>query len=633
MKISGFTIVKNAIKFHYPIVESINSILPICDEYIVSVGKSDDKTLDLIHQIKSKKIKIIETDWDLSNGYGELTRQTNIALKACTGDWAFYLQSDEIIHEADLGRLKFLMKHYYNQPDVDALRFRWFHFFGSHYRYRIDQGWYQKQERIIRNNGTIESYHDGFGFHRKDGSRLRIKDAWCYLYHYGWTYTAQQMAQRKHNASTIWNKTEGNVFYDYGNIELFPVYFGSHPKVMKNIIAQNPLTQADKKTVLKNFWWHPSLWFSIRLKTSRRVRMKIDPLAKEPAKRIVVFRTGNIGDVLMVTPLVRKLKEKFPGCCIDFIVSPQAKMVLVANKNIDNLFVYEKFKKIHGKIKKFFLAQQLKRQQYDYAFVLETDQQYHRFMRKVAPKAVTIGYQATNGNGKKLLDVEVPFHHDWHVIDNILSLFTAQFKVTLEPKDYQMNYFISDAVKAHATQLLHQWNPAQQQYVVIHPGSSVPHVPYRGWVSANFAQLICWLNSQGYRVYITGIAKEAALVNSIYQDCKSDLTTTFIGHSFDEFALLLKHAKALVCADTGSLHMGRCFKIPVVGLFGPTNMINTGFIGEGLYASIRNDFKCGPCIASFPKDMPQCLDGKPPACMQSITVDQVKQELMRMIGS
>ncbi len=68
MMISGFTIVRNAVKFHYPIVESITSILPICDEFVVNVGDSDDGTLELIRSINSPKIRIIQTQWDMTKG-------------------------------------------------------------------------------------------------------------------------------------------------------------------------------------------------------------------------------------------------------------------------------------------------------------------------------------------------------------------------------------------------------------------------------------------------------------------------------------------------------------------------------------------------------------------------------------
>jgi len=61
MKVSGFTVIRNAIKYDYPVSEAITSILPFCDEVIVAVGNSSDGTLDLVKQIESPKIKIIET--------------------------------------------------------------------------------------------------------------------------------------------------------------------------------------------------------------------------------------------------------------------------------------------------------------------------------------------------------------------------------------------------------------------------------------------------------------------------------------------------------------------------------------------------------------------------------------------
>lgn len=61
MKISGFTFIRNAVKYDFPVLEAINSILPIVDEFIVNVGKSDDGTFELIHKINDPRIKIVES--------------------------------------------------------------------------------------------------------------------------------------------------------------------------------------------------------------------------------------------------------------------------------------------------------------------------------------------------------------------------------------------------------------------------------------------------------------------------------------------------------------------------------------------------------------------------------------------
>ena len=280
MTISGFTIARNAVKFNYPILASIQSILPICDEFIVNVGDSEDDTLNLIKTIDSAKIRIIRNVWDFSQGEEVLSHQTNLALRACTGDWAFYLQSDEVIHEDDLGRLKAVMHKCLPDQSIDALRFQWFHFYGSYFRYRIDRGWYQKQDRIIRNNGEVESFGDAFGFRRKDKGPLRRRNTNCFLYHYGWVHPQAVMTERRVNAEAIGfttlKESERRGFYDYGDLNRFPVYFGSHPKVMKDKIGRHDLSQRDLEDINAKYWWHPLKWLKLRYKTWRRVKEKIE---------------------------------------------------------------------------------------------------------------------------------------------------------------------------------------------------------------------------------------------------------------------------------------------------------------------------------------------------------------------
>ena len=59
MTVSGFTFCRNAVKYDYPVVESIKSALPLCDEFIVNVGRCEDGTLELIRSIRDPRIKIV----------------------------------------------------------------------------------------------------------------------------------------------------------------------------------------------------------------------------------------------------------------------------------------------------------------------------------------------------------------------------------------------------------------------------------------------------------------------------------------------------------------------------------------------------------------------------------------------
>lgn len=275
MKISGFTIVRNASIYGYPVLESIRSILPLCDEFIVNVGDSKDDTLSLVQSLKDSKIKIIENLWDMSMGEKMLSFQTNLALKECTGDWAFYLQSDEVIHENDLPALRKIMARQLSNDKVDCLRLPWLHFYGSYYRYRVDAGWFQKSERVIKNNGTIESCGDAAGFRRKDGRDLNRIKTRCLLYHYGWVHSGEIMAQRRRNAEQIGfarlQPQERGSEYVFGDLNRFPVYFGEHPSVMKERVQNHVLSHKDWQNICRRYWYHPAKIFRIRYKTGKRI--------------------------------------------------------------------------------------------------------------------------------------------------------------------------------------------------------------------------------------------------------------------------------------------------------------------------------------------------------------------------
>ena len=278
MKISGFTIARNAIKHKYPIRESILSVLPICDEFIVNLGDSEDATRELIESIGSPKIKIFPQEWDLSLGDRMLALETDKALRECKGDWAFYLQSDEVIHQKDLSRLYGYMKKYLNNKKVEGFKLQWLHFYESFYRYRIDGGWFQKQVRIIRNNNTIKSLEDAWGFEKEDKSRLNAIKTPCFLYHYGWINHTCGVAERIESdmgVSSGENALEGKNSRQYEQISKMPVYFGTHPAVMRDIVACHETSKKDFDSIKKKYFWNPLLWFRIRYKTGKRLRAKL----------------------------------------------------------------------------------------------------------------------------------------------------------------------------------------------------------------------------------------------------------------------------------------------------------------------------------------------------------------------
>jgi len=245
VKVSGFTFIRNAIQLDYPIVEAIQSILPMCDEVIVAVGNSEDGTLALIQSIDPTKIKIIKTTWDdsLRENGAVLADETNKAFQAISpeSDWAFYIQGDEVIHEEDHEEIRAKMKLYANDLEVDGLLFSYHHFFGSYDFIGASNNWYKKEIRIIRNTSTIYSYRDAQGFRKDDNQKLNVAAIKANVYHYGWVKDPRAMQAKQTSFHKLWHDDEW-MQKNIEDVEIFPYedhinglarFKGTHPAIMQ----------------------------------------------------------------------------------------------------------------------------------------------------------------------------------------------------------------------------------------------------------------------------------------------------------------------------------------------------------------------------------------------------------------
>ena len=147
MKISGFTFLRNGQVLGYPFVESIRSILPLVDEFVIALGPCEDKTESMVRAIEDPKIRLIPTLWNEQMRYrGYVYAQQKMAAQFnTTGDWAFYLEADEVVHEEDLPRIRQAMEKYLNDPGVEALFFDYLHFYGNKNSYLDSPGWYRRE--------------------------------------------------------------------------------------------------------------------------------------------------------------------------------------------------------------------------------------------------------------------------------------------------------------------------------------------------------------------------------------------------------------------------------------------------------------------------------------------------------
>lgn len=251
MKVSGFSFIRNAVQNDYPIKEAILSILPLCDDFYLAIGKSSDGTLEMIQSLNQPKIHILETEWDdnlRENGL-VFAQETNKAFDSIpdSSDWAFYIQGDECLHEKYFLSVRSAMEKYLSDERVEGLLFNYLHFYGSYNYYGQSRRWYRNEIRIIRNNKSIRSYKDAQGFRIK-GRKLDVKKINATIYHYGWAQSQKGLTQKLRNFNQYYHDEEWlkehlpeDFEFDYSNADRLQKFIDSHPEVMKDRIENQKL--------------------------------------------------------------------------------------------------------------------------------------------------------------------------------------------------------------------------------------------------------------------------------------------------------------------------------------------------------------------------------------------------------
>lgn len=251
MRVSGFTFIRNGSLLNYPFVESIRSALPLCDEFVVAVGAGEDDTREQILAIGDPRIRIVDTVWNpiLHRKGFVLAQQKMIAQYNCTGDWAFYIEGDEILHEDDVAALRASMERHLDNPRVEALWFDYVHFYGDVNWQAIGHSFYRREVRVIRNTlrtTTTDALYFLILDGKKRGRYPRAAASGARIFHYGNARSPLPMWEKRRQMNRLYegrgiDATPENVgrqaTYTMDG-RLVKRFEGSHPAVMANWIAE-----------------------------------------------------------------------------------------------------------------------------------------------------------------------------------------------------------------------------------------------------------------------------------------------------------------------------------------------------------------------------------------------------------
>jgi len=236
MRLSAVSLVQNAVRLDFPLLESLRSVLPLCDELIVNVGPSTDGTRELVASLNDPRLRIIDGVWDRGQGAGVLGIETQRALDAATGGWAIYIQADEVLHENGYDPLRAALARADGDPRVEGLLVDFLHFYGGPGWIGTGRSWYRREVRVVRTGIGVRSFQDAQGFRVGAKARkIRARRSGATWYHYGWARPMMALRAKReadnalyHGGAARRSPIDGALPWEVG----LRRFGGQHPEVM-----------------------------------------------------------------------------------------------------------------------------------------------------------------------------------------------------------------------------------------------------------------------------------------------------------------------------------------------------------------------------------------------------------------
>ncbi len=277
------------------------------------------------------------------------------------------------------------------------------------------------------------------------------------------------------------------------------------------------------------------------------------PIQPDNIKKIVLFRTDRIGEVLLSTVCIGPLKRHFPKSSITFVVSDYAQAIISGRKDISRIFLFNTIKKgsIFHALKR--LIPYLKSEKFDLAIVMNPHKTLHLACLMAGIK-YRLGYNQKYGfclthkiENKK---IEGKKHELEYNMDLLRSIGV---EADIEPP-----YIVTSANDDdYADKIIRQYGLNNAKSIVaIHAGSSNPE---KKWPVSNFASLANKIKSNfGCNVVFLGAPEDKGA-----GEC--DLAGLF---NIKQLSAFLKKCSLFIGNDAGPMHVAAAANIPVIALFG-----------------------------------------------------------------
>lgn len=305
-----------------------------------------------------------------------------------------------------------------------------------------------------------------------------------------------------------------------------------------------------------------------------------------PASKILVIATRQLGDVLLITPLLRSLRHAYQPVHIDVLVYRGKAVILQGNEDCDGVIEVSE----HPRFVEYWQLLQKLWKGYDLAISTLAGDRPHIYAWLAARQRVNIVPPARWQDAWKRWVA-----HSWLVLDDKDTHTVLQYLQLADlleiKKDFRLRLPQSPTADLRLNTLL-SFDWQTQKFVVLH---LVPLWPYKRWTQAGWQTIAHYLHQQGFKIVLTGSQNRQE--QAYIQTCLSVMppVINLAGLlDFAEVSQLIQASTLYIGPDTAVTHLAAATGTATIALFGPTNPVKWAPFPAG-YAQMTNPFQRRGC--------------------------------------
>jgi len=344
-------------------------------------------------------------------------------------------------------------------------------------------------------------------------------------------------------------------------------------------------------------------------------------------KKCLIFFTIGIGDSLMVTPVISRIKD-MPEYQFDALtISTQVQDIMQNSFDFHSVHLINFLK--DDLWESLSALRELRKEKYDISVLVFPSNHFkYQLVHYLigAKKRYGMSYLDTNFpdlsfmSGKLLKE-----DRSLHAIEQNFRLFEHAFNIKLERTD-KMKINLGDRDRKMAGDFIKTNDLEGKTLIGMHPGSDLfKNMERKRWGFSKYCELIqSYSANKDIHFLLFGGKQEKDLNEEISSNSKNN-TTVVKNTVFFQSAALIEMCKVFICGDTGLMHTASTLNVPVIAIFGPTNPVYTRPLNPGSLV-VKKDYPCMPCY-EYSRTPLYCDQEQQYKCMEDISVNDVKEIL------